>query len=102
MIGVPQLCGNKNVFTRNPFSGEPSLQRFAHFTLVPVSFRTVEVSESSIQRVSGGAYRRGCIRNQGAKAEYGQLAGSVIKRHPFRPKIRRVDHNDTSLVSRIQ
>src|SRR4051794_8180787 len=40
MIGVPQLRGNKDVFTRNPSSGESCLQRLAHFTLVPVSLRT--------------------------------------------------------------
>src|ERR1700738_4937388 len=32
MIGVPQLCGNKYVFTRNPSSGKSCLQRLAHPT----------------------------------------------------------------------
>ncbi len=49
MIRVPQLCGDKDVFT---------LQSFPHLTLVPVSFRTIEVSKSSFQRVSGRTYRR--------------------------------------------
>src|SRR6516165_7431302 len=99
MIGVPQLCGNKDVFTRNAFSGKSSLQRDAHLTLVPVSFRAIKVSKSSFQRVSGSTYRCGRIGNLGAKAEYGHLAGSVVERRPFRPKIRRVDHDDTSLVA---
>jgi hypothetical protein len=63
MIGVPQLCGNKDVFTRDPSSGKSCLQRLAHLTLVPVSFRTIEVSKSSTQRFSGSTYRRGGIGN---------------------------------------
>src|SRR6201999_2471151 len=73
MIGVPQLCGNKNVITRNPSGDKSCLQRLAHLTLVPVSFRTIEVSKSSFQRVSGSTYRRGCIGNQGAKPEHGHM-----------------------------
>jgi hypothetical protein len=102
MIGVPQLCGNKDVFTRNPSGGESSLQRLAYLMLVPVSFRTIEVSKSSFQRVSGSTYRRGCIGNQSAKSEYGYVAGSVAERHSCGSKIRRFDHDDISAVSRIQ
>jgi hypothetical protein len=94
MIGVPQLCGNKDAFTRNPSSGKSSLQSFAHLTLIPISLRTIEVSKSSFQRVSGCTYRRGCIRNQGTKAEYRHMAGFMPERHCFRPKIKRVDHDD--------
>ncbi len=36
------------------------------------------MSKSSFQRVSGSSYGRGRIGNQGAKSEYGQLAGSVV------------------------
>ena len=81
MIGVPQLCGNKNVFARDPSSGKSCLQRLAYLALVPVSFRTIEVSKSSFQRVSGRTYRHGCIGNQGAKPECGHMAGSVVERH---------------------
>jgi hypothetical protein len=88
MIGVPQLCGNKDVFTRNPARGKSCVQRFAHLTLIPVSFRTIEVSKSSFQRVSSGAYRRVCARNQSAKAEYRHVAGSVVERDSFSSKIR--------------
>src|SRR5580704_7875849 len=77
MIGVPQLCGNKHLFTCNPSGGEPCLQSFAHLTLVPISFCTIKVSKSCFQCVPGTTYRRGCIGNQGAKAEYGYMAGSV-------------------------
>src|SRR5215831_6283496 len=101
MIGVPQLCGDKDVFTRNPLSGESSLQCLAHLTLVPVSFRTIEVSKSSFQRISGSTYRRGCIGNQSAKSEYGYMPGSVAERQSFSSKIRRFDHQDTSVYSRI-
>src|ERR1700723_1803263 len=54
MIGVPQLCGNKDVFTRNPSSGKSCLQGLTHLTLVPVSLRTIEVSKPSFQRAPGG------------------------------------------------
>src|SRR6202045_3798174 len=57
VIGVPQLCGNKNVFARDPSSGKSCLQRLAHLALVPVSFRTIEVSKSGFQRISGSTYR---------------------------------------------
>jgi hypothetical protein len=30
------------------------------------------------------------------------MAGSVAERHPFGPKIRRFDHDYTSLIARIQ
>jgi hypothetical protein len=94
MIGVPQLRGDKEFFTRDPLSSEPSLQGLAHLTLISVSFRTIEVSKSSFQRVSGRGYRRGCVGNQGAKAEYGYMAGAVAERYSFRSKIRRIDHED--------
>src|SRR5271155_2959887 len=94
MIGVPQLCGNKDVFARDPSRGKSCLQGLAYFTLVPVSFRTIEVSKSSFQRASGSTYRRGCIGNQGAKPEYWHIAGSVIERHFRSSKIRRFDHDD--------
>jgi len=47
-------------------------------------------------------YRRGCIGNQGAKPEHGHMVCSVVERHPFRPKIGRVYHDDASLVAGIQ
>jgi hypothetical protein len=102
MIGVPQLCGNKDVFTRNPSSDKSCLQRLAHLTLVPVSFRAIEVSKSSFQRVSGSTYRRGRIGNQGAKPEHGHMAGSVVEWHSRNPKIRRSDHDGSSALSRVQ
>jgi hypothetical protein len=102
MIGVPQFCGNKDVFTRNPSSGKSCPQRLAHLTLVPVSFRTIEVSKSSFQRVSGSTYRRGRIGNQGAKPECGHIAGSVVERYSLSPKVRRFEHDDTSAVSRVK
>jgi hypothetical protein len=98
MIGVPQLCGNKDVFPRNPSSGKACPQRLAHFTLVPVSFRTVEVSKSSFQRVSRSTYRCGWIRNQGAKPEYRHMAGSVAERQSRIPKSRRFRHDHTSVL----
>jgi hypothetical protein len=63
VIGVPQLCGNKNVFARDLSSGKSCLQRLAYLALVPVSFGTIEVSKSGFQRVSGRTYRRGCVGN---------------------------------------
>jgi hypothetical protein len=61
VIGVPQPCGNKNVFARDPSSGKPCLQRPAYLALVPVSFRAIEVSKSGFQCVSGRSYRHGCV-----------------------------------------
>ena len=81
MIGVPQLRGDKEVFTRNPAGGKTCLQRLAHFTFVLVSFRTIEVSKSSFQRVSGGTYCRVRTGNQGSKPEHGHMAGSVAQRY---------------------
>jgi len=63
VIGVPQLCGNKDIFARDPSSGKSCLQRLAYLALVPVSFRTIEVSKPGFQRVSGGTYRRGRLGN---------------------------------------
>jgi hypothetical protein len=102
MIGVPQLCGNKDVFAGNPSGGKSCLQRLAHLTLVPVSFRTIEVPKSGFQCVSGSTDGRGCIGNQGAKAEHRHVAGSVVQRQSRIPKIRRVNHDDISAVSRVQ
>jgi hypothetical protein len=99
MIGVPQLCGNKDVFTCNFPSGETCLQRLSHLTLVAVSLRTIEVSESSFQRISGSAYRLGCIGNKGAKPEYWYIASSVVERHSHIPKIRRFEHDHSSPLS---
>src|ERR1700722_4582351 len=102
MICVPQLCRNKNIFTRKPSSGKSGLQGLAHLTLISISFRTIEMSKSSFQRVSGSTDGLGCIGNQGAEAEYRHPACPVVERHPFRPKIRRVNHADTSLAARIR
>jgi hypothetical protein len=60
------------------------------------------MSKSSFHRVSGRTYRRGCIGNQGAKAEYRHIAGSVVERRFFHPKIREVSHDDASSVAGLQ
>ncbi len=52
VIGVPQLCGNKNVFARDPSSGKSCLQRPAYLALVPVSFRAIEVSISDCMAIN--------------------------------------------------
>jgi hypothetical protein len=56
------------------------------------------VSKSSFQGVSGRTDRRGCVGNQGAKAEYRHMAGSVAERRSCKSKIRRFDQEDTSLI----
>jgi hypothetical protein len=89
VIGVPQLCGNKEVFARDPTSGKARLERLAYLALVPVAFRTIEVSEPGFQRVSGSTYRLGCIGNQGAETNCGHMAASVVERYPRHPKISR-------------
>jgi len=66
MIGVPQLCGDKDIVT------------------------------SGLQRVPGGTYRRCRLRNQGAEAEYGHTVYSVAERDPGSAKIRGLDHEDPS------
>src|ERR1700683_481096 len=35
VIGVPQLCGDENVFARDPSSGKSCLQRPAYLALIP-------------------------------------------------------------------
>jgi hypothetical protein len=94
MIGVPQFCSDEDVLARNPSSGKSCLQGLAYLALVAVSFRTVEVAKSGFQRVGGSTYRRGCIGDQGAKSEYGHMAGSVVERHLCSPKIGRFDHEE--------
>src|ERR1700739_3400967 len=42
VIGIPQLCGKKNVFAPDPSSRKSCLQRPAYLALVPVSFRAIE------------------------------------------------------------
>src|ERR1700735_535469 len=79
VIGVPQLCGDENVFARDISGGSSRLQRLAYFALVPVSFRAIEVSKSGFQRVFSRSYREGCVGNQGAEAERGNLADSVVE-----------------------
>src|SRR5271155_2487370 len=97
MIGIPQFRCDEELLARNPCSGKSCLQRLSHLTLVPVSFRTIEVSKSNFQRVSGRTYRRGCIGNQGAKPEHRHMAHSVVERNSRSPKIRRFEHDETSL-----
>jgi hypothetical protein len=63
VIGVPQFCGNKNVFARDAFRGKSCLHRLAHLALIPVSLRAIEVSKSGFQRVSSRSYRHGCVGN---------------------------------------
>ena len=63
VIGVPQLCGDENIFASDPSRGKSCLQRPAYFALVPVSFRAIEVSKSGFQCVSGRSHRHGCVGN---------------------------------------
>src|SRR5215475_12383472 len=99
MIGVPQLRCDKDVLTRNPSGSDSCVQRLAYLTLVPVSFRTIKMSKSSFQGLSGRTNRRRCIGNQSAKAEYRHMADSMVERKSCSPKIRRFDHDGTSLIS---
>jgi hypothetical protein len=92
VIGVPQLCGYKYVFARDPSIGKSCLQRTAYLALVLVSFRTIEVSKSSFQCVSGRSYRRGRVGNQGAKAECGHMASTVVQWDFCHPQIGRFNH----------
>jgi hypothetical protein len=63
VIGVPQLCGNKNVFARDPSSGKSCLQSPAYLALVPVPFRAIEVAKTGFECVSGRSYRNGWVGN---------------------------------------
>jgi hypothetical protein len=98
MIGVPQLCGNKNVFARDPRSSKSCLQRLAYLALVPVPLSTIEVSESSFQCVPRCSYRHGGVGNQGAKAECGHMATSIVERHSRHTKIRSFNQGNTSAL----
>src|SRR5215469_16653385 len=85
VIGVPQLCGNKNVFAGDTYGGESFPQRPAYLALIPVSFRAIKVLKSGFQRVSSRRYRHGWVGNEGAKAECGHMGGSPAEwnsRHP--------------------
>src|SRR5215470_8054438 len=63
VIGVPQLCGNKNGLTRKSASRKPFLQRLADLALVSISLRGIEVSKSSFQCIFRRTYRHGWIGN---------------------------------------
>src|SRR5580704_4649989 len=63
VIGVPQLCGDENVFARGFSSGKSCLQRPAYFALVSVSFRAIEMSKSGFQCVSSRSNRHGWVGN---------------------------------------
>jgi hypothetical protein len=63
VIGVPQLCGDENIFARDVPCGKSCLQRPAYLALVSVSFRAIKVSKSGFQCVSGRSYRHGCVGN---------------------------------------
>jgi hypothetical protein len=102
MIGVPQFCGHKDFRARDRSSGKPCPQGLAHLTLVPVSLGTIEVSISGFQRVSGGTDSRSRIGNQRAESDGGHTAATVIKHYPCAPKIGRLNHDDTSTLSRAQ
>jgi hypothetical protein len=75
-----------------------SLQRLAYLALVPVSFRAIEVSKSGFQSPPGRSDGHGWVGNQGAKAECGHLAASVIQRHSRPLKVRRFSHVHTSAL----
>jgi hypothetical protein len=92
MIGVPQLCGNKNVVALNSSSGKSCLQRFAHLKLIPVSFRTIEVSKSNLERFSGSTDCCRCVGNERAKPQHWHLAGPGVERYSHHPKIGKFDH----------
>jgi hypothetical protein len=98
MIGVPQFRGDKDVFARDSFSGKLRLQRLAYLALVPVSLRTIEVSKSGFQGVSGRGYGYSRIGNQGAETKCGHMAASIVERHFRHSKIRRSNHRNTSAV----
>jgi hypothetical protein len=65
--------------------------------------RAIEVPKSSFQSSSCRPYRHGCIGNEGAKAECGQLAASVAQGYSRHPKIRKFNHNTPRrcFVSRV-
>jgi hypothetical protein len=92
MVGVPQLRGNKNVLSRDPISGKSGLQRLPYLSLVPVSFRAIEVSKSGVQCVSCRGSRQGSVGNEAAEAEGGHVARSVVERHSRQPKISTFNH----------
>ncbi len=93
MIGAPQLRGDKNVFARNPAGSKPRLQRISYLAFIPVSLGTIEVSKTGFQRVSGCSDGYGWVRNQGAEAEGGHLARTMVERNFRQPKIGRFNHS---------
>ena len=57
--------------------------------------------ETGFQSTSGRSDRHGWVGNQGAKAECGYLAASVIQRHSRHSKIRGFSHQQTSEQSKV-
>jgi hypothetical protein len=97
MNGIPRSRSDKVVFARHSSSGKSPLQCLAHFALIPVSLRTIEVTKSGFQRVSGRSDRHGWIKNQSAKAQGGHLATAVVEGNSRKLNLRRFVHEDTCL-----
>ncbi len=77
MIGVPELCGDEDFFTRKTGCGEAFAEGLADFALIAVAFGAVEVTEASAEGIAGGGDRFGVVGDEGAEAEGGELAGTV-------------------------
>src|SRR3954471_24994340 len=82
MIGVPQLGGDEQVLPLKRPRLEGFLDRIANCFFIAVAFRTIEMSESHLQRRPGSLFGRERIRNQRAKPDSGEFTRPVDKMNP--------------------
>ena len=79
VVGVPDFCGDENVFAREAGGGEAFAEGLADFALVAVAFGAVEVAEAGDEGVAGGGDGEGGVGDEGAEAEGGDLARGVFE-----------------------
>ena len=88
MIGIPQLCGDKDILPRDSAGCESCLQCLTYLSLIPIPLGTIEVSKSGFQGAPGRTFRLGRVRDQRAKAESRNLSASEVERYSFKSKFR--------------
>jgi hypothetical protein len=79
MIGVPQLCGDKDILPPNRACLENFLHRLANRFFIAVALRAIEMSESHFQGCLRRLFGPNRIRDERAKPDGGDRAGSIVK-----------------------
>jgi hypothetical protein len=89
MVGIPEFCGDKEIFPRDSAGRESCLQCFTDLPFIPISLGAIEVSKSSFQGAPGRTSGLGRVWDQRAKAESRNLSASEVERYSFKSKFGR-------------